>query len=132
MIFSVPRQLHEIATVIGLSAVLELARNFGGQLVYVPKQIDHDHEISKVIGSEAAEKLAEYYFQTAIDFPVGLKREIIISEMLARRPKATTNEMVRETGLSRSGLYRMIKRMEKAQGRSLRGNADQFDLFDAA
>jgi len=56
-----PGVLREIAELIGLSSTLVLVKHYGGIRLYVPKQFDPDHPITKIVGHEASLKLVETY-----------------------------------------------------------------------
>lgn len=56
-----PGILREIAELIGLAATLVLVKHYGGIRLYVPKQFDPNHPITKIVGHEASVKLVETY-----------------------------------------------------------------------
>lgn len=57
-----PKSLRDVAELIGPQAALKLVEHFGGATaVYVPYQIESDHQLAVALGLPAARKLAAYY-----------------------------------------------------------------------
>ncbi len=57
-----PESLREVMDLIGLQATFRLVQHFGGAIaVYVPHQIETDHQLAVALGLPAARKLAVYY-----------------------------------------------------------------------
>lgn len=56
-----PASLQEMVRVIGLPATLSLVDLRGGIRLYVPFEMTPEHWLSRLIGFEAAVKLARYY-----------------------------------------------------------------------
>lgn len=56
-----PATLQEMERLIGTKAVLLLVEKYGGVRFYVPQKIRAGHDLAKLIGIEAAEKLARDY-----------------------------------------------------------------------
>jgi len=64
-----PESLKEIAEIIGVVPAIQLARDFGGTEIYIPKNMTADHPIAVCIGLEAATKLAEWAIGDRIEIP---------------------------------------------------------------
>ena len=65
-----PGILQEFAVLIGLAGTLRIVETYGGVRLYVPKTVDGDHDLVKLIGIEAARKLAaEYGGELHMDIP---------------------------------------------------------------
>ncbi len=57
-----PESLREMVDLIGLSATLQLVKQFGGLIaLYVPHEIGADHQLAAALGLPAARKLAAHY-----------------------------------------------------------------------
>jgi hypothetical protein len=100
------RTLTDLAGAIGVDATIRLALAFPGQKLHVPVNLSPDHKLVRRLGPEIAAKIHEHYFNTQILIPIGLKREAMVREMLARRPQPSVNEIVEATGVS----YRQVLR----------------------
>lgn len=64
-----PAVLVEIADATSTATALKLVDAFGGTSLYVPKEINHDHRLALIVGSEAATVLAEYYGGDRLEVP---------------------------------------------------------------
>ena len=53
--------LHEIAEVAGLDAAVQLAREYGGTEVSIPRQVAGDHWLVRCVGAKAAAKICDHY-----------------------------------------------------------------------
>lgn len=57
-----PESLRDVVELIGLAATLNLVEHFGGLIaLYIPRDIEADHQIAQAIGITAARKLATHY-----------------------------------------------------------------------
>ena len=57
-----PESLREVVDLIGLAATLRLVEQFGGMIaLYVPREIEADHQLAAELGLPAARKLAGHY-----------------------------------------------------------------------
>lgn len=79
----IPESLQEIADIIGSANAIKLSRDFGGTEEYIPKDPKPDHPISKSIGLDAAEKLAQWAGGSRLEIPraIGYKRGKIYAEI---------------------------------------------------
>jgi hypothetical protein len=64
-------KVEELIAILGLPTAIRLAQQFGGRRCYVPyrSHIHEDHPIARVIGHEAARKLAEEWRGLNIGVP---------------------------------------------------------------
>lgn len=97
--------LNRIADVAGLDAALALGRARPGERVYIPERVDADHWLVKIVGLEAAEKIATAFGSTKIEIPQAVagdkrRRAAAIADLIARG--YSTNEIVRRLGISRN------------------------------
>lgn len=53
-----PRQLRELARIVGYTNALILARHYGGVRLYVPKEMTPEHILARLLGFEKAHALA--------------------------------------------------------------------------
>lgn len=56
-----PPVLREIAEVAGLEAALELARQYGGLEVAIPRKVGPDHWLVRCVGEKAATLICDHY-----------------------------------------------------------------------
>ncbi|MBL8499573.1 MAG: hypothetical protein JNL77_03150 [Nitrosomonas sp.] len=71
-----PGTLQEMEQHIGIKAVLLLVAKCGGVGLYVPREISADHAIARLIGIDAAEKLASVYGGEELQLPKMLAASI--------------------------------------------------------
>ena len=71
-----PITLQEMEQLIGTKAVLLLVAKYGGVRLYVPQKISAEHELAKLIGIDAAEKLAREYGSSTHEIPKALLASI--------------------------------------------------------
>lgn len=64
-----PAQAREIADLVGLGATTALVASYGGVRLYVPKTIVPDHPLVHLIGSAAAQQLAQRYGGDHLELP---------------------------------------------------------------
>lgn len=56
-----PAKLREINSIVGLEATLTIVKHYGGVRLYVPMSMTPDHILARLIGFEAAVKLAKEF-----------------------------------------------------------------------
>lgn len=130
--------LRRIADQVGLPAALTLAHHFGGVRLYVPRTLPPDHLLVRLLGYEAAGKLAEIYGGSEhFDVPRGA-----LAELLAlRRERDRTvialldagksvRDVAREFRLAERTVRRIRRRAEAAGTRTAPASV-QAELFDA-
>jgi hypothetical protein len=101
-----PGILQEFASLIGLAGTLRIVETYGGVRLYVPKTVDGDHDLARLIGLEAARKLAaEYGGEMHMDIPraVAATRAAFRASIRADRAAGLTH---RELALK----YKMTER----------------------
>ncbi len=132
-----PPNLREIAEVAGLEAAMQLAAEYGGIQVKIPRRVGSEHWLVKCVGLKAAEAIcAHYLVRDADGHPVGNFRMLIpkgstgimaqARQRLARELQdgdISVREAAKRAGLGERAGWRM-----KAK---LRGRRDdrQGDLF---
>lgn len=62
-----PDSLQAIADLIGAPNALKLSERWGGIRLYIPPEPGEDHELSKLIGHDAARKLGQAYGSERIE-----------------------------------------------------------------
>lgn len=120
-----PGVLVDVATVAGVRAALELAAEFGGRRLYIPKRMHVDHPIARAIGMEAAPKLAALWPAERVLIPLGpcadgARKRAHIRKLLDGGRSVT--EIVRALRCHERTVYRVK--------RSGGGDPLQSDLFD--
>lgn len=61
--------LEEIAEAVGREAALAISEHYGGVRVSIPAKLQNDHWLIKLIGTEKATELAEYFSVGSPDDP---------------------------------------------------------------
>lgn len=56
-----PPLLQEMVGLIGMPATMRLVQKYGGVRIYVPKRVEPDHELARLIGLSNAEALSDAY-----------------------------------------------------------------------
>lgn len=92
--------------ILGDTAMIALAEQFGGSRLYVPERINADHAIVQAIGIDAATTLAERSGGTAIRVP--LARELRATHY--RSQGDSNGRIARKLGITESGVERLFKR----------------------
>lgn len=127
------RALPDLADVLGWDTVSALVREFGGQRIYIPASFPPNHAIVAAIGAEKAALLADHYHMTELYLSAALRREAIVRAAMARDPRPTINEIVRETGLSYDGVVKIMNRKASVGDSILpaaKRGTPQMNLFD--
>ncbi|WP_294236638.1 helix-turn-helix domain-containing protein [uncultured Sphingomonas sp.] len=99
--------MDEIADAIGEAAARDLARQFGGTGLYVPRTIGSHHPICVAIGRDAADRLAAWAGGSAISIPKQAELRARVLEM--RKRSLTIVQIARETGYSERHVYRLLR-----------------------
>lgn len=73
-----PASMAELVDIIGLPAVLQLMKAFGGTEIWIPQKLNHAHGLVAAIGPEAAQTLCEHMTCERVKVPRGAEiiREI--------------------------------------------------------
>jgi|SRR5690554_5167497 len=82
-----PASMAELVDIIGLPAVLQLMKAFGGTEVWVPEKLSHAHDLVAAIGPEAAQTLCEYMARERLKVPRGKAIEIEVRNRGIRRER---------------------------------------------
>lgn len=112
-----PQSLREMAQIIGVTHALTLARHFGGVRLYVPVTMTAEHMIARLIGFEAACRLArEYGGQPDLWIPraQGWAMRALLgqrnAEIRAKRKRgASLRQLAMEYALTERRIYTIIK-----------------------
>ncbi len=95
-----PYILQDLAELIGLPLTMRLVEQYGGVRLYIPKgEVADDHELVKLIGREAADKLRGMYGgEPHMDIPLALAsvRAVRNAEIKAKRQHASERTLARE------------------------------------
>ena len=83
-----PNLLARIAEVAGEEAALLVAKEWGGQPLYVPQEVTPGHRLVQVLGRLRAEKVAAALGYGEIVVPLGPYADDHAKRMLIRRPLA--------------------------------------------
>lgn len=129
-----PGLLGEIAEVAGDVAALAIAERVGGTRVSIPARANPDHWLVETVGSEAADKICDYFRTLSPDQREAGARHVIIPRgpagclAKARRRLAqelqsgtSAREAARRAGLSERAAFRMRAQI-KADEDSNQGN----------
>lgn len=108
--------LYDIIKAIGLPAAMKLVENFGGIRLYLPlpEKIDEHNQIAKVIGVDAARKLAESWERgperRRPSIPLARRhlRAIVKSEIQRDRQKLTIPELALKYQTTERNIYRYL------------------------
>ncbi|MCA1975075.1 MAG: hypothetical protein LDL44_19755 [Caenispirillum sp.] len=77
-----PLRLQQLAEAVGDTAALQLVAAVGGVRTYVPKEVEADHPLCRLIGREAYGRLVEHYGGEYIEPPRGtggLKKAAVLA-----------------------------------------------------
>lgn len=95
-----PYILQDLAEQIGLPLTMRLVAHYGGTRLYIPKgDMADDHQLVKLIGREAAEKLqAMYGGEPHFDIPLALRsvRAVRNAEIRVKRAYTSASSLARE------------------------------------
>lgn len=64
-----PQSLHEIVDVIGVSATLKLVQAYPGIKLWIPADVDPEHNVAVLLGHAKARLLSERFKRTQIEIP---------------------------------------------------------------
>ncbi|PIW54612.1 MAG: hypothetical protein COW16_10515 [Sphingomonadales bacterium CG12_big_fil_rev_8_21_14_0_65_65_10] len=101
--------LDELAEVIGREAALELAWEFRGERLYIPKDKTREPRIAEAIGETAATKFCDVFWRTTITLPmtVALKHKVL---QLVEQGEMTKREIARFCHIREARVYDIIAR----------------------
>lgn len=114
------RVLDDVAEVIGIDAATALARRFGGQRIYVPRDMGEHHPIAVAVGLDAARLLAEFYQTTELFIPIRARHVSLVHELARLDPPPTRAQIADRVGITERQVYRLLANDDQRQG----------DLFD--
>ena len=60
---------NELAELLGVDRALRLVEKFGGNTIYVPRDIPEEHHLHELLGAVAARKLSSIYGRDALKLP---------------------------------------------------------------
>lgn len=96
--------LQDLVELIGLHPTMRLVQAYGGVRLYVPKlELEDDHSLVRLIGSEAAKKLqAMYGGEPHFDIPKAERalRAVRDAEIRAKRPHTSVRLLALENRLT--------------------------------
>lgn len=118
VIDDLPIVLRDMVGIIGLPATLTIVKHYGGVRLYVPRNMPPHHILARLIGFEAASKLAtEFGGQDHFDIPraVSAIRAVRNTELAEKFRKGKT---LRELALEYAMTERGITKVLAAQGSS--------------
>lgn len=119
-----PASLQAIADIIGAPAALKIAERWGGIRLYIPTDMDENHNLAKLIGIESASRLCEAYAGERIDIPKAdcwwraVRNKLMIE---ARSRGVSQSNLAREYALTE----RQVRKIERMMG----GDDKQDSLF---
>jgi hypothetical protein len=109
---SLPSVLRDMAGIIGLQATLKIVKHYGGVRLYVPRSMSPEHILSRIIGFEAAIKLAgEFGGMDHFDIPraVAAIRATRNAEMSEKfRKGKTLRELAIEYAMTERGVMKAL------------------------
>lgn len=99
--------VSELVEVLGSQVTEALCAKFGGQELYVPRQIPTDHSLVRELGGDAAGLLAQFYGGIRLSIPKGNHRRQRAIELLAevKAGRLSLNEVASKTGYTVRHLY---------------------------
>lgn len=121
-----PGVIGELADVIGLADAAELAGEYAGRRLYVPAKFPADHRVVQLIGEAAASRLADYYFQTTITFPLGIIRRQRAIALALSQPALSYGDIAARVGAHERSVARWIAEFHASGAAPL---PSQLDLF---
>lgn len=103
-----PGVLHEIATVAGLPAALEIADRYGGTRLHFPSRAPAGHWLEQLVGREAADKLCDHFRSRgrggySVEIPLGPKNFYMRARRKAvelKRQGVSGYEIARRVGVT--------------------------------
>jgi ketopantoate reductase len=99
--------LDDVAEVIGAQAALDLAFEFRGCRLYVPKDPDREPRIAAAIGAELAAKLCDHYYRTIMYMPISealrLKAHALCAQGITKR------EIAEALHITERRVYRLLE-----------------------
>lgn len=123
-----PQVIAELIEVAGSDAAWTLVQAKGGQTVFIPAEVNQGHWLSRLVGHEAAKKIAEHYrggnSGHSLTVPLARLYQSKIAMVKALRAGATANEAAAAAGMHVRSAHRARARLRA------RFNANQFHLFE--
>ena len=119
-----PAELRALSDLIGDEATLLLVEQLGGNILYVPKQVNQGTRLSRLIGPDAARGLAVRHGGEHLRIPLAKHW----CARVYRRRGGTIAEIAHRLRVGENTVSRYLSR-DRAAGIGRGGNAGQFDLF---
>ena len=122
-----PPLIVEMAEVAGLAAALDIARERGGNRIYIPAKAADEHWLVMLVGRVAADQLIAHFAPNAgVELnlprgPTGLRADTWRRMHKMIREGASSVEITRALGISRETVMRHRAKLR---------DADQLSLFD--
>ncbi|WP_142851002.1 hypothetical protein, partial [Telmatospirillum sp. J64-1] len=103
-----PVGLQRLAEIVGAKAALQLADTIGGVRTPIPKKMNSDHPLAKLIGREEFAKLVYVYGGDTIEIPKGSFKRLLKAEIL--NAKGSTRSIALRVGCTQ----RYVKKLRQA------------------
>jgi len=101
--------IGEITRVVGVEAVTNLARDFGGRRVYIPATVSAKDQISRSIGLAAAIRLARQYGGDRVMIPAHPDRALRRAQIIALRARGlSVSRIARTLGCTERYVYKVF------------------------
>lgn len=111
-----PGILQDMVALIGLPLTMRLVEHRGGRRLYVPKgDMDHDHDLVRLIGRPAAEKLqSEYAGELHFEIPLALAamRAVRNADIRARRETMSVSQLAGEYRTTERSIRKICNEIE--------------------
>ncbi len=99
----------DIVRLIGIDAVANLTRDFGGRRVYIPSTPSRRDQIARSIGLAAAVRLASRYGGDRVMFPAHPDRALRAAQIIALRMNGVSvSRIARRTGCTERYVYKVL------------------------
>lgn len=125
---SLPPVIDDIARLIGEPAALALAEHYQGQRLYIPADPAPEHTLCKLIGCDAARRLADRHGSQTIEIPMLHARRLDLRNQAIRRDSAHMSyaDLVRKWRISRRQIANILRAGNEADAKP------KDDLFEEA
>jgi DNA-binding transcriptional regulator LsrR (DeoR family) len=120
------RLSSDLKALLGETAFVALAQEFGGTRLYVPHSIPADHEIVQVIGLAAARRLSQRFAPAVIRVPLAR----FIRARHYRAAGLSHARIARKLGLTETGVDKLFRRMQDAPAKGSKAASAQLSLFE--
>lgn len=113
-----PGVLREIEPLIGMAATLRLVEAYGGVRLYVPRQMHARHPLARLLGLDAAQRLAEMFGgEEHFDIPraVAIARQVRNRQLRSERNEKSQRELALQYGLTERQVRNILGDQDDAQ-----------------